>query len=151
MAKLLLLNGPNLNLLGTREPDIYGSATLADLEKDMDKQAKALGHALECFQANAEHAIIERIHASHKTIDFILFNPAAFTHTSVAIRDALSSVDIPFYEIHISNVYAREPFRHHSYFSDQALGVITGFGLLGYGFALTAADHYLSQKVNLIN
>lgn len=146
MAKLLLLNGPNLNRLGTREPEIYGADTLADLEQDMIKRATELGHELDCFQANAEHDIIEKIHASHQKIDFILFNPAAFTHTSVAIRDAIGSVDIPFYEIHISNVYAREPFRHHSYFSDKAIGVITGFGLLGYGFALTAADRYLSQE-----
>jgi len=146
MAKLLLLNGPNLNRLGTREPEIYGAETLSDLEQDMQKRAVELGHDLECFQSNAEHEIIEKLHTSHRKIDFILFNPAAFTHTSVAIRDALASVEIPFYEIHISNVYAREPFRHHSYFSDQALGVITGFGLMGYGFALTAADRYLTNK-----
>lgn len=146
MAKLLLLNGPNLNRLGTREPEIYGADTLADLEQDMQKRASELGHDLECFQSNAEHEIIEKLHASHKKVDFILFNPAAFTHSSVAIRDAIASIDIPFYEIHISNVYAREPFRHHSYFSDQAVGVITGFGLMGYGFALAAADRYLSNK-----
>ncbi len=146
MANLLLLNGPNLNRLGTREPEIYGAETLAELEQDMQKRAADLGHDLECFQSNAEHEIIEKLHASHKQVDFILFNPAAFTHSSVAIRDAIASVDIPFYEIHISNVYAREPFRHHSYFSDQAVGVITGFGLMGYGFALTAADRYLSNK-----
>ena len=146
MANLLLLNGPNLNRLGTREPEIYGAETLAELEQDMQKRAADLGHDLECFQSNAEHEIIEKLHASHNQVDFILFNPAAFTHSSVAIRDAIASVDIPFYEIHISNVYAREPFRHHSYFSDQAVGVITGFGLMGYGFALTAADRYLSNK-----
>ncbi len=146
MANLLLLNGPNLNRLGTREPEIYGAETLAELEQDMQKRAADLGHDLECFQSNAEHEIIEKLHACHNQVDFILFNPAAFTHSSVAIRDAIASVDIPFYEIHISNVYAREPFRHHSYFSDQAVGVITGFGLMGYGFALTAADRYLSNK-----
>jgi len=146
MAKLLLLNGPNLDRLGTREPDVYGHHTLADLEQDMQARASELGHDLECFQANAEHALIEKIHASHQKIDCILFNPAAFTHTSVAIRDALASVAIPFYEIHISNVYAREAFRAHSYFSDQAVGVITGFGLMGYGFALGAADHYLKNN-----
>ena len=146
MAKLLLLNGPNLNRLGTREPEIYGAETLADLEADMQKRAADLGHELECFQSNAEHKIIEKLHASHKKIDCILFNPAAFTHSSVAIRDAIASVEIPFYEIHISNVYAREPFRHHSYFSDQAIGVITGFGLMGYGFALVAADRYLKNN-----
>jgi len=146
MAQLLLLNGPNLNRLGTREPDIYGSDTLADLEKDMTERASDLGHHLTCFQSNAENEIIDKIHASQDSIDFILFNPAAFTHTSVAIRDAIAGVDIPFYEIHISNVYAREPFRHHSYFSDQAVGVICGFGLMGYGFALSAADRYLNKK-----
>ncbi len=146
MAKFLLLNGPNLNRLGTRESEIYGSETLADLEADMQKRAAELGHELECFQSNAEHEIIDKLHASHKKIDFILFNPAAFTHSSVAIRDAIASIEIPFYEIHISNVYAREPFRHHSYFSDQAIGVITGFGLMGYGFALTAADRYLKNN-----
>ena len=146
MANLLLLNGPNLNRLGTREPEIYGAETLAELEQDMQKRAADLGHDLECFQSNAEHEIIEKLHACHNQVDFILFNPAAFTHSSVAIRDAIASVDIPFYEIHISNVYAREPFRHHSYFSDQAVGVITGFGLMGYGFALTAADRYLPNK-----
>jgi len=146
MAKFLLLNGPNLNRLGTREPEIYGSETLADLEQDMQKRAADLGHELSCFQSNAENEIIEKLHASHNKIDFILFNPAAFTHTSVAIRDAIASVDIPFYEIHISNVYTREPFRHHSYFSDQAVGVICGFGLMGYGFALVAADRYLQNK-----
>ena len=145
MAQLLLLNGPNLNRLGTREPEIYGSDTLADLEKDMTERASELGHHLSCFQSNAENEIIDKIHASQDSIDFILLNPAAFIHTSVSIRDALASVDVPFYEIHISNVYAREPFRHHSYFSDQAVGVITGFGLMGYGFALSAADRFLNK------
>ncbi|NNM13585.1 MAG: type II 3-dehydroquinate dehydratase [Gammaproteobacteria bacterium] len=146
MANILLLNGPNLNRLGTREPDIYGAVTLAELETDMHQRASDLGHRLESFQSNAEHEIIDKIHASFQKIDMILFNPAAFTHTSVAIRDALASVDIPFYEIHISNVHAREAFRHHSFFSDMAQGVICGFGLAGYGFALHAADRYLTEQ-----
>lgn len=146
MAKLLLLNGPNLNLLGTREPGLYGADTLASIEQRCQELAHTLGpHPLACFQSNAEHALIERIHAARaEGVAFILINPAAFTHTSVALRDALLGVHIPFIEIHLSNVFAREPFRHHSYLSDIAVGVISGLGAHGYELALRAADHYLA-------
>lgn len=140
MARLLVLHGPNLNLLGTREPDIYGSATLAQIDADLAERARADGgHALESFQSNAEHAIVERIQAARGQVDFILINPAAFTHTSVAIRDALAATGIPFIEVHLSNPHRREPFRHTSYFTDLAVGVVAGFGPLSYGLALTAA------------
>ncbi|WP_417579527.1 type II 3-dehydroquinate dehydratase [Nitrincola sp.] len=140
MVKLLLINGPNLNLLGTREPHIYGSQRLQDIETALTLEAKQLGAELYCFQSNAEHALIERIHqARDEKIDFILINPAAYTHTSIALRDALAGVAIPFIEIHLSNVHAREPFRHHSYLSDLARGVICGLGTDGYRFALQAA------------
>jgi 3-dehydroquinate dehydratase II len=146
MAKLLLLNGPNLNLLGTREPAVYGATTLADLEQRCVELARTLGpHDLLCFQSNAEHALIERIHAARaEGIAFIVINPAAFTHTSVALRDALLGVGIPFIEVHLSNVFAREPFRHHSYLSDIAVGVISGLGTQGYELALRAAHQHLA-------
>ena len=138
MASILVLNGPNLNLLGTREPETYGRTTLADIEARLQDLADA--HQLECFQSNAEGALIDRIHqAGHDGVDFILINPAALTHTSVALRDALLGVDIPFVEIHLSNVFAREGFRHHSYLSDVAVGVISGLGAQGYELALAAA------------
>ena len=143
MARLLVLHGPNLNLLGTREPGIYGHATLAAIDADLLERAAAAGHALESFQANAEHALVDRIQAARGSIDFILINPAAFTHTSVAIRDALAAVGIPFIEVHLSNPHAREPFRHTSYFTDLAVGVVSGFGPMGYGLALAAAIHRL--------
>jgi 3-dehydroquinate dehydratase II len=139
MARVLLLNGPNLNLLGSREPEIYGHATLGEIEADLAQRAAAHGHALECFQSNAEHALVERIQAARGGIDFILINPAAFTHTSVAIRDALAAVGIPFIEVHLSNPHAREPFRHKSYFTDLAVGIVAGLGPIGYGLALAAA------------
>lgn len=140
MARLLVLHGPNLNLLGTREPDIYGSATLAEIDADLAERARAHGgHTLESFQSNAEHALVERIQAARGEVDFILINPAAFTHTSVAIRDALAATGIPFIEVHLSNPHRREPFRHTSYFTDLAVGVVAGFGPLSYGLALTAA------------
>jgi 3-dehydroquinate dehydratase-2 len=140
MAKLLVLHGPNLNLLGTREPEVYGRATLAEIDADLVRRAEAAGHALESFQANAEHALVERIQAARGDgTDFVLINPAAFTHTSVAIRDALAAVALPFIEVHLSNPHAREPFRHTSYFSDLAIGVVAGFGPLSYGLALAAA------------
>lgn len=140
MARLLVLHGPNLNLLGTREPDIYGSATLAEIDADLAERARAHGgHTLESFQSNAEHALVERIQAARGQVDFILINPAAFTHTSVAIRDALAATGIPFIEVHLSNPHRREPFRHTSYFTDLAVGVVAGFGPLSYGLALTAA------------
>ena len=140
MAKLLLLHGPNLNLLGTREPEVYGHTTLADIDADLRDRAAAAGHALESLQSNAEHVLVERIQAARDDgTAFILINPAAFTHTSVAIRDALAAVAIPFIEIHLSNPHAREPFRQHSYFSDKAVGVVCGFGADSYAYALDAA------------
>jgi 3-dehydroquinate dehydratase-2 len=145
MARLLLLNGPNLNLLGSREPEIYGTTTLADIESMLRAKAAELGHALESFQSNAEHALIDRVHAA-KDIDFILLNPGALTHTSVALRDALVGVGIPFVELHLSNVAARESFRRHSYFADVAVGSITGFGVGSYTLALMAAHDYLAGK-----
>ena len=145
MASLLLLNGPNLNLLGRREPEIYGSTTLADIDALLADQAQALGHTLETFQSNAEHEIVECIHAAADRIDMILLNPAAFTHTSVAIRDALLGVAIPFIELHLSNVAARESFRQRSYFADIAVGTISGFGVTSYELALIAASRHLAQ------
>lgn len=136
---ILLLNGPNLNMLGQREPDKYGTQTLQDIVDDLQAQAVSSEVTLTHFQCNAEHALIERIHSAMGNTDAIIINPAAFTHTSVAIRDALLSVSIPFIEVHLSNVHAREPFRHHSYFSDVAAGVIVGLGPMGYSLALTAA------------
>ena len=145
MAKLLLLNGPNLNLLGTREPEKYGSTTLNELVSLLQTQASSEGHTLDHLQSNAEHLLIERIHAARMDgTAFILINPAAFTHTSVALRDALLGVALPFIEIHISNVHARESFRQHSYFSDIAIGVIAGLGAQGYELALRAALTRLS-------
>jgi 3-dehydroquinate dehydratase-2 len=144
MARLLVLHGPNLNLLGTREPGIYGHATLAEIEADLTERAQAHGgHQLESFQSNAEHVLVEKIQAARGQIDFILINPAAFTHTSVAIRDALAAVGIPFIEVHLSNPHRREPFRHTSYFTDLAVGIVAGFGPLGYGLALAAAIRHL--------
>lgn len=145
MAHLLLLNGPNLNLLGTREPGVYGATTLASIEARMTELAQQSGHSLDCFQSNAEHALVERIHAARGQVDCILFNPAAFTHTSVALRDALLAVGIPFIELHLSNVAKREPFRHRSYFSDIAVGTITGFGAASYELAFNAADQFLTR------
>jgi len=140
MATILVLHGPNLNLLGTREPAVYGSTTLADINQRLNEHAIKAGHHLLNLQSNAEYELIERIHdARNEGVNFIIFNPAAFTHTSVALRDALSAVAIPFIEVHLSNVHARESFRHHSYFSDIAVGVITGLGAQGYELALDAA------------
>ncbi|MGD8340157.1 MAG: type II 3-dehydroquinate dehydratase [Gammaproteobacteria bacterium] len=145
MANLLLLNGPNLGLLGSREPEIYGSTTLADIETLLAELAGELGHRLDAFQSDAEHLLIERIHAARSSVDLILLNPAAFTHTSVALRDALLAVDIPFIEIHLSNVAAREEFRQRSYFADIATGTIAGFGVASYELALLAANRLLSE------
>lgn len=140
MAKLLVLHGPNLNLLGTREPAHYGTRTLADIDAGLKQRAEQAGHVLESFQSNAEHLLVERVQAAaDEGVKFILINPAALTHTSVALRDALAAVAIPFIEVHLSNVYAREPFRRHSYFSDLAAGVIAGLGAPGYELALQAA------------
>lgn len=146
MAKFLVLNGPNLNMLGTREPGHYGHVTLAGIEARVQQLAEANGHQCVCFQSNAEHALIERIHrAKTDDIAFIIINPAAFTHTSIALRDALLATAIPFIEVHLSNVYAREPFRHHSYFSDVAKGTITGLGADGYEYALLSAIRNLAS------
>ncbi|ABE59633.1 MULTISPECIES: type II 3-dehydroquinate dehydratase [Chromohalobacter] len=140
MAKLLVLNGPNLNLLGTREPGVYGTTTLEDIRLRLTQRAAEAGHRLDWLQSNAEHELVERVHAARTDgTDFILLNPAAFTHTSVALRDALTGVALPFIELHLSNVHAREPFRAHSYFSDVARGVIAGFGADSYELALEAA------------
>ncbi|HGO5815731.1 TPA: type II 3-dehydroquinate dehydratase [Mannheimia haemolytica] len=143
MKKILLLNGPNLNMLGKREPQIYGSQTLADIENHLKKLAATQGVELESFQANGEEPVINRIHQAFQHTDFIIINPGAFTHTSVAIRDALLSVSIPFVEVHLSNVHSREPFRHHSYLSDIAKGVICGLGAKGYEYALDFAISHL--------
>ncbi|MHB8424890.1 MAG: type II 3-dehydroquinate dehydratase [Gammaproteobacteria bacterium] len=148
MMQILLLNGPNLNLLGEREPQHYGHASLSAVEKRLQEQARALGHELNAFQSNHEGALIDRIQTARKdgTV-FLLFNPGGYTHTSVALRDALAATRLPFIEIHISNIHAREPFRQQSVFSDLAVGVIAGLGVQGYELALLAADRYLhSQK-----
>ena len=140
MPDLLVINGPNLNLLGTREPQHYGMETLENINQRLEQQASARGFSLDCVQSNAESELIEHVHQAGKQgVRFILINPAAFTHTSVALRDALSGVDIPFIEIHLSNVHAREAFREHSYFSDIAVGVISGLGAQGYELAMQAA------------
>lgn len=146
MKKILLLNGPNLNMLGKREPHIYGSQTLADIEQHLQQLAQQRGVALDVFQANGEQPLIERIHQAFQTVDFIIINPAAFTHTSVALRDALLAVAIPFVEVHLSNIHRREPFRHHSYFSDVAQGVICGLGTQGYEYALDYAIQQLNAQ-----
>ncbi|MFU8817895.1 MAG: type II 3-dehydroquinate dehydratase [Pseudomonadales bacterium] len=146
MARLLVLHGPNLNLLGSREPEIYGYDTLDDINQRLEALARKGGHELHCLQSNAEHALIERIHqAKREGVGFILFNPGAFTHTSIALRDALLGVAIPFIEVHLSNVHAREEFRQHSYLSDIAVGVVTGLGAHGYELALQAALVRLDQ------
>ncbi len=145
MATLLVLHGPNLNLLGTREPDTYGHDRLADIDGRCAKLASERGHALQSFQANGEQALIERIHAARADgTAFIIINPAAYTHTSIALRDALLAVAIPFIEVHLSNVHARESFRQHSYFADVAVGTITGLGAIGYELAVRAACARLS-------
>ena len=140
MAKLLVLHGPNLNLLGTREPGVYGSTTLAEIDSALAAQAQSAGHQVQSLQSNAEHLLVDRIQdARNDGTAFILINPAAFTHTSVAVRDALAAVAIPFIEIHLSNPHTREPFRHQSYFSDLAVGVVCGFGADSYRYAMDAA------------
>ena len=140
MAQLLVLHGPNLNLLGTREPGVYGHMTLEQIDARLQAQAAQSGHALESFQSNAESALVDRIQAARQDgTDFIVINPAAYTHTSVAIRDALAAVALPFIEVHLSNPHTREPFRHTSFFSDLAVGVIAGFGADSYRYALDAA------------
>jgi len=145
MSRILLLNGPNLNLLGTREPEIYGADTLQEIEARLSKRALSLGHELECLQSNAEHELIAKIHAAkHRQVAFLIFNPGAFTHTSIALRDALLAIAVPFIEVHLSNIFAREEFRHRSYFSDIAVGCIFGLGPQGYELALDAAASRLA-------
>lgn len=140
MARILVLNGPNLNLLGTREPEVYGRTTLAEIDAALVAQGAAAGHEVLTLQSNAEHVLIERIHAAREDgTRFILINPGAFTHTSIALRDALAGVAIPFIEVHLSNVHAREAFRQHSYLSSIAVGVITGLGVDSYRLGLDAA------------
>ena len=140
MKNILVLHGPNLNLLGSREPEVYGRVTLDEINSKLKQQAEKQGAKLATLQSNAEHTLIERVHAARQDgTDFIIINPAAFTHTSVALRDALAGVDIPFIEVHLSNVYAREAFRKESYFSDLAVGVISGLGASGYELALQYA------------
>ncbi|MGB1197814.1 MAG: type II 3-dehydroquinate dehydratase [Thalassotalea sp.] len=143
---ILLLNGPNLNMLGKREPDVYGGQTLSDIIESLSQVANDKGVTLSDLQSNSEAEIITAIHQAHEKIDFIIINPAAYTHTSIAIRDALLAVNIPFIEVHLSNVHAREAFRHHSYLSDIAVGVICGLGAKGYEYALLAANQYLTEK-----
>jgi len=146
VAHFLLLNGPNLNLLGSREPDVYGHDTLADIENRLARHAENAGHQLSSFQSNSEGDLIDRIHAAREqAVACALINPAALTHTSVALRDALLAVQMDFIEIHLSNTAAREPFRHHSYLSDIAIGTITGFGARGYVMALDAAMHRVAD------
>tara|TARA_B100001063_G_C16635928_1_gene488295 strand:- start:140 stop:592 length:453 start_codon:yes stop_codon:yes gene_type:complete len=144
--KLLVINGPNLNMLGKREPEKYGLHTLGEIMSELTTAAEGLDVQLTHFQSNSEQALIERIHNAWQAVDYIIINPAAFTHTSVALRDALLSVDIPFFEVHLSNVHAREAFRHHSYFSDVAQGVVCGLGAMGYHAALNAAVSRLQNS-----
>jgi len=147
MATIQVLHGPNLNLLGTREPEHYGTSSLSALNQDLMDQAKQGGHTLTCQQSNAEHELINAVQAARsQQVHFIIINPAAYTHTSIALRDALKAVQVPFIEVHLSNIYAREPFRRQSYFSDLALGVISGFGVQSYQFALQAAMIYLQSS-----
>ncbi|CAA9890331.1 3-dehydroquinate dehydratase [Candidatus Methylobacter favarea] len=147
MANITVLNGPNLNLLGLREPGHYGNKTLADIQNALEKTAAELKHQLSFKQSNAEHEIVEMIHQAYENhVDFIIINPAAFTHTSISIRDALLATQIPFIEVHLSNIHAREPFRNHSYFSDIARGLICGLGATGYELALQAAHQILAER-----
>ena len=143
---LLLLNGPNLNLLGQREPGIYGSGTLSSIEDGLRQEATAAGAVLECFQSNFEGALVERIHQAIGASQGILINAGAFTHTSIALRDALLGVAIPYVELHLSNTHAREPFRHRSYLADRAVGVVSGFGAMSYSLALQGLIHHLQQN-----
>lgn len=147
MSEILVLNGPNLNLLGAREPEHYGRDTLESINTQLNAQAQAAGHKIDFFQSNAEHELIGRVQtALRANVAFILINPAGLTHTSVALRDALAATAIPFIEVHLSNIHAREEFRRHSYFSDLARGVISGLGAQGYTLALTAAIHILKTQ-----
>jgi len=146
MFKVLVINGHNLNMLGKREPEIYGALSLTDIIENLTKKAQSLNIQLSHVQSNAEHTLIEAIHNAYQEIDFIIINPAAFTHTSVALRDALLAVNIAFIEVHLSNVHARENFRHKSFFSDKAMGVICGLGTDGYSYALSSANNWLIKN-----
>lgn len=149
MSQVLVLNGPNLNLLGTREPEKYGSSTLADLEATLTRDAEALGVSVDFYQNNSEGALIDRVQAAKKEgVQIVILNPAGYSHTSVALRDVFLGVDMPVIEVHISNIYAREAFRHHSYFSDIAIGTLAGFGIAGYSMALTAASAFVKNNSN---
>ena len=148
MARILLLNGPNLNLLGTREPSVYGSASLQDIETRLSALAQSMGHELLAVQSNAEHELIAQVQATERdAVAFVIINPGAYTHTSIALRDVFLAVAVPFIEVHVSNVFARESFRHHSYLSDLAVGCIFGLGPIGYELALQAASARLSQNL----
>lgn len=145
--KFLVLNGPNLNLLGEREPEVYGTTTLAEIDEQLIALAKDRGHELSSIQSNAEHELVDQIHAAKKSgVDFILFNPGAFTHTSIALRDAILGTNLPFIEVHLSNVFSREEFRKHSYLSDIAIAVVSGLGAYGYELALLGAEAHLKNK-----
>jgi 3-dehydroquinate dehydratase-2 len=147
VAKILVLHGPNLNLLGTREPELYGRASLAEIDADLNARGEATGHVIETFQSNAEHELVERVQRTRTDgTAFIIINPGAFTHTSIALRDAFAAVALPFIEVHLSNIHAREAFRHHSYLSDLAVGTICGLGAIGYRLALAAATQRLQQS-----
>ncbi len=146
MAKILVIHGPNLNTLGQREPEIYGNTTLESINKQLIDKATPLGFELDCFQSNQESQIIEKLHQTTGHIDYLIINPAALTHTSIALRDAVLSVNVPFVEVHISNIFTRETFRKHSFFSDIAVGLCSGLGYQGYLFALDFAIHQLSKK-----
>jgi len=149
MSQVLVLNGPNLNLLGTREPEKYGSSTLADLEATLTRDAETLGVSVDFYQNNSEGALIDRVQAAKKEgVQIVILNPAGYSHTSVALRDVFLGVDMPVIEVHISNIYAREAFRHHSYFSDIAIGTLAGFGIAGYSMALTAATAFVKNNSN---
>ena len=145
--KFLVLNGPNLNLLGEREPEVYGTTTLAEIDTRLNNLATTQGNELTCFQSNAEHELVDKIHDAKKSgVDFILINPGAFTHTSIALRDAMLGTEIPFIEVHLSNVFAREEFRKSSYLSDIAVAVVSGLGDYGYELAPMGAEKYLTRK-----
>tara|TARA_R110002020_G_scaffold137966_1_gene307705 strand:+ start:639 stop:1079 length:441 start_codon:yes stop_codon:yes gene_type:complete len=146
MPSVLILNGPNLNLLGTRQPEVYGTTTLADVEQQSVLHGKTLGFEITCFQSNHEGALIDQIHAARQTYDAIVLNAGAYTHTSVALMDAIASVDLPVVEVHLSNIHARESFRHHSYIAPVAIGQICGFGLKGYILALDAISDHLGTQ-----
>lgn len=149
MSQVLVLNGPNLNLLGTREPEKYGSSTLADLEATLTREAEDLGVSVDFYQNNSEGALIDRVQAAKKEgVQIVILNPAGYSHTSVALRDVFLGVDMPVIEVHISNIYARETFRHHSYFSDIAVGTLAGFGIAGYSLALRAASAIVKNNSN---